>query len=57
METIHSRDFRKVYMIDCLEGQGTQESPSRIVHYIYDDNADQMIGKIDRFKDSLHENK
>ena len=34
-------------MIDCLEGDGTEDSPSRIVHYIYDDNADRMIGKID----------
>lgn len=40
------REFEKVYMICVCEGEGTQESPSRIVRYIYDENCN-FIGKID----------
>ncbi len=43
---INFRGFKKVYMVTVLEGDG-KENPYREVSYIYDDDNDRMIGKID----------
>jgi len=47
MDIKNFRGIKKVYMVTILEGQGTEESVYREVHYIYDDDEDKMIGKID----------
>jgi hypothetical protein len=43
---IHMRDFRKVYMIVVLEGDG-DTVPYREVRYFYDDDNDRFLGKHD----------
>lgn len=40
------RELKKVIMIDVREGDGTDESVSRIVHYIYTEDG-EYVGKID----------
>lgn len=55
-EIINFRGFKKVYMVTVCEGQGTEESPLREVKYIYDDDREQFIGKIDPIsKDNLQD--
>ena len=44
------RDFRPVFMIEVYEGAGTVENPSRIAHYIYDQDG-RYIGVIDPHHD------
>lgn len=52
----HFNGMKQGFIISVVEGNGTEESPSREVHYIYTEDL-MELGKIDKWKESVERNK
>lgn len=45
--------IRRALIVTRTEGEGTNDDPARVVEYVYEEDTLRLIGKIDKWLESL----